>query len=66
MMNQMFLFQLVFVVLTFNYAVIIISTSRLASMQQEFSLQTVTLYPHGGHLAGYKKDCQVSVYELLL
>ena len=65
-MHQMFLFQLAFVVLTFNDAVMIISTSRLTSMPQEFSLQTVTLYPQGGQLAGYKKNCQVSVYELLL
>ena len=51
-MKLMFPLQLIIVVLTFNYAIVIISTSRLTSMQQEFSLQTVTLYPQGGQLAG--------------
>ena len=53
--NQMFLFQLTIVALTFNNAVMFISTSGLASMQQEFSLQTITLYPQGGLLAGCKR-----------
>ena len=40
-MNQMFLFQLTFVVLTFNY-VVMISHPDSHLCQQEFSLQTVT------------------------
>ena len=40
-MNQIFVFQLTFVVSTFNNVVIIISTSGLTSIQQKFSLQTV-------------------------
>ena len=61
-MKLIFPLQLIIVVLTFNYAIVIISTSRLTSMQQEFTSQTVTLYPQRGQLAGYKKNCQVSVY----
>ena len=61
-MNQMLLFQLALVV-TFNNVIII---STLTSMQQKFSLQTATLYPQGGQLAGYKKNCQVSVYKVIV
>ena len=63
-MNQMFPLQLIIVVLTFNYAIVIISTSRLTSMPREFSLQTVTLYPQGGQLAGHKGTvrCQFMNY----
>ena len=51
-MNQMFLFQLAYVVVTFNNVIII---STLTTMQQKFSSQSVTLYPQGGQLAGYKR-----------
>ena len=50
------------VVVTFNNVIII---STLTSMQQEFSSQTVTLYPQGGQLAGYKRTSWFQFINLL-
>ena len=35
-------------------------------MQQEFSLQTVTLYPQGGQLEGYKRAARFQFIKLIV